>query len=136
MLLHPFDLKAKVILLITPLLLLSCAATSHLQSVSEGQIIDMGPYSVKAPLGDGWEAEVKKEQGTINFIRPKKKALGISGGTTVVTVFLNVVFPNGWHLSEEEVADNYRNMEEQGMIEKGVKTGIYRLEDVKKALLR
>jgi len=75
-----------------------------LQPVSEGQIIDMGAYSVRAPLGEGWEAEINKERGTINFIKAKKRALGILGGGTVIKVFVNAILsPKRWHLSEEEV---------------------------------
>jgi ankyrin repeat protein len=127
----------KVILLPALLFLFSCATTytaQQLQPLSEGQTIDMGAYSVKAPLGEGWGAEVSKGKGTVDFIRAKKRALGILGGGTVIKVFGNVIFPEGWHLSEEEAADDYRNKEEQDMIEKGVKTEVFKLEDVKKGI--
>jgi len=102
--------------------------------VSEGQIIDMGAYSVKAPLGEGWQADIKKEKRTINFIKAKKRALGILGGGTGIKVFPNIISPGKWHLSEAEVADDYRNQEEQDMIEKSVKTGAFKLEDVEKGI--
>ena len=127
----------KTILFIVAIALSSCATTQttqQLQPVSEGQIIDMGAYSVKAPLGEGWQADIKKEKRTINFIKAKKRALGILGGGTGIKVFPNIISPGKWHLSEAEVADDYRNQEEQDMIEKSVKTGAFKLEDVKKGI--
>ncbi|MCX7793794.1 MAG: hypothetical protein N2257_05255 [Thermodesulfovibrionales bacterium] len=68
--------------------------------------------------------------GMIDFIRPKKKALGILGGATLIKVFLNGVSPYIWHLSEDEVAENYRKLEQQIMVEKGIKTGAFKLVDI------
>jgi hypothetical protein len=128
----------KIILLSVLVLLSSCAttqATQQLLPVSEGQIIDIGDsYSVKAPRGEGWGAQVNKERGTVDFIRVKNRALGMLGGGTVIGVSMNLIFPERWYLSEEEVADDYRNKEEQDMFEKGVRTGAFKLEDVKKGI--
>ena len=59
----------KAIPIIAILLLSSCATASQMQQVSEGQLIDMGTYSVKAPPGEGWKAEVVKEKAKIFFSR-------------------------------------------------------------------
>jgi hypothetical protein len=128
----------KTILFIVAIALSSCATTQttqQLQPVSEGQIIDVGDsYSVKAPRGEGWGAQVKKEMGAVDLIRVKNRALGILGGGNVIGVSMNLISPERWYQSEEEVADDYRNREEQDMFERGVRTGAFKLEDVKKGI--
>jgi ankyrin repeat protein len=56
----------------------------------------------------------------------------VVSGSTLIQVMKNEVMPEGWYMSEEEVANDYRNLEEKTMIEEGVKKGQYKLEDVKK----
>jgi ankyrin repeat protein len=53
-------------------------------------------------------------------------------GTTLIKVFRNEMAPQGWHFSEEEAADDFRNNEEKIMTEELVKKGTYELKDVKK----
>jgi len=64
-------------------------------------------------------------------------------GITIIHVFRNEVAGKGWHMSEEEIANDYRNQEEKKMIEAGVKLdsttfylyqfdGEYKLEDLRK----
>ncbi len=127
------DILRKVIPIIAILLLSSCATTLQIQQVSEGQFIDMGAYSIKTPPGEGWKAEVVEQKAAVRFYRQSLQK-GVIAGTTIIQVFQNVIFPGGWHLSEEEAADDYRNNEERGMVELGVKKGQYQLSDVKKGI--
>ena len=60
------------------------------------------------------------------------KLAGVIDGSTLIRVFKNEIAPEGWHMGEEETADDFRNHEENIIIEEGVKEGEYTLEDVKK----
>jgi len=88
-------------------------------------------FTVEPPYGV-WACQVEKQMGFISFGKSKYSVLGAPVGSTLIRVFRNGVKQELWHLSEEEVADDFRNQEENTMIEEGVKKGQYKLEDVKK----
>jgi ankyrin repeat protein len=119
----------KAVLLVAILLLPSCA-TMQWRQINEGQVIDVGTYSVKAPLGEGWQAAIIKEEMAINFMHVNNKALGASGGGTIIKVKGTLVDPAYWSLSEGEIADNVRNHEVR-VINAINEERPYKLEDVK-----
>ncbi len=117
------------------LLLFSCATTQQAQGVKEGETINMNSYTVAVPPGGNWEIQIAKEQGMVTFLKLKKWLFtGRVLGSTTIKVFRNEIAPQGWHLSEEEVANDFRNNEEKIMREEGVKKGLYELEDVTKSI--
>ena len=129
-----------VILIIIIQLLFSCA-TSMQKYVRESpagapcqtEVIDMGYYSIKAPSGQNWGIEIDKEKRIVKF--QKLKIWALSGkilGSTLILVTENKRLQDKWYLSEEEIADDYRNLEEKIMLEEGVKKGEYKLKEVKK----
>ena len=128
--------------LLTLLLLgfLLTSGFSPIQGASEGQIIDVGNYSVELPPGEDWEVEVEKAKGVVRFIKKKQSLLGALEGiidsVTIIQVSRIRLTSKRWHLSEEEAADGYRNYEEKGMIDMGVNQGEYTLEDVKKGVTK
>ncbi len=119
-------------LLITFLFYSSCATTSQMQPVSKGQIIDMGIYTVKAPLGDGWKVEIAKERMRVTFMNKPGSFLGGRLPIIVIDVAQNRVMQKNWNLTEEETANDYRNGEEADMMMRGVLPGNYELHDVEK----
>jgi len=125
------DKSIEAALLVLLISLFSCATTPEIQSGNGRRIIDMGSYSVEVPPGEGWKFELAKEKGMVTFL---KTIVAQESGVSIL-VFQNKINPDIWHLSEEQVADDFRNSEEKIMIEEGVKKGVYTLEDVKKELI-
>ena len=123
--------------MISLLCLVSCATTQPIPQRGE-RVIDMGNYFVESPVGEGWQIQIDKSKGIVSFTKIKQsiisKMAGVIDGSTLIRVFRNEIAPQGWHMSEEETADDFRNLEEKIMIEEGVKKGEYNLEDVKKGI--
>jgi len=99
-------------------------------------VVDLGDFAVTAPPGDGWEVNVAAQGMGVTFTRPR---LGVGlffrgrlPGATVITVLQNTFTGDAPLLSEEAEANRYRDHEEQGMVEQGVKAGLYRLSDVER----
>jgi len=130
----------RIILVIIIPILFSCATSmqnyvreSPAGALCRTEFIDMGCYSIKAPPGENWGIETDKGKGIVKF--QKLKIWALSGkilGSTLIQVMENKILQEKWHLSEEEIADDYRNLEEKIMIEEGVKKGEYKLKEVKK----
>jgi hypothetical protein len=77
--------------------------------------------------------ELADQGKTVTFRR--QKVWPLSGkvlGATEITVRQNWVTPDTPLLDEEAEANRFRGVEEQGMIEQGVKPGLYRLKDVQR----
>ena len=122
------------LLILLFLLLLSCATVLPGRQYTQGSTIDINHYSVIGPPGDGWVVNIQKDQRTVEFIkRNVSQSTGLINDTTMIRVFRNWITEGRLRrLSEEEVADDFRKMEEQGMIMMGVMKGEYELSDVKK----
>jgi hypothetical protein len=117
------------------LLLLSCATTGQFQRYTQGSVIDSGFCSITGPPGDGWFVSIQKDlSGTIDFQkRHVSQSTGLVDEYTSIRVFRNWITDEKLRrLSEEEVADDFRRMEEVGMWKMGVMRGQYLLTDVKK----
>lgn len=127
---NKIDKSIEALLLILLISLFSCATTPEIQSGSGRRIIDMGSYSVEVPPGEGWKFELAREKGMVKFL---KKIATEERGVSI-QVFQNKISPDIWHLSEEQVANDFRNGEEKAMIEEGVKKSVYTLEDVNKEI--
>lgn len=108
------------------------ATTQQIQQVSEGQVIEMYGYSVEVPPGKDWEIKTDKVKGSIEFQKFEKNPLGQVTGVIIINVFQDMLGPEAWQQSEEEIANNIRNFEEKDMIERGVKTEQFILEDMTK----
>jgi hypothetical protein len=128
---HIMIISGKLILIILFLFIFSCATT---QQEIKIPIVDADYFTVEAPHGT-WAYKVDKQMEfiIISFEKYKHSTLGGPGiGSILIQVFRNGVKQEGWHLSEEEVADDFRNQEENIMrFERGTK-GKYNLKDVKK----
>ena len=126
---------AEKTILIAALLLFSCATTQQTPRMKEGEKINMDSYSVASPPGGDWEIQIEKEKDMITFQKLKKWWMtGSVLGSTFIQVFRNEVSPDGWQMSEEEVANDFRNNEEKIMQEEGVKKGLYEFEDVTRGI--
>jgi len=130
----PMKPSIKIAPLLFFLLLLSCATTGQFQRYTQGSIIDMESYSITGPPGDGWSVNIQKDRGTIDFKKQHvSQSTGLVDGYTSIRVFRNWITDEKLRrLSEEEVADDFRKMEEVGMWKMGVMRGQYLLTDVGK----
>ncbi len=125
------NISIRLILVILFLFIFSCATT---QQEIESPIVDAGYFTVEPPYGL-WSCMANKEIGLIRFSTGKYSVFGGHVGTTWITVFREEVKQELWDASEEEVADDFRNQEENRMrLEGGPKGEKYKLEDVKKAI--
>lgn len=127
------SIAEKAIMLVA-LLLFSCATTQQTQRVKEGETINMDSYTIASPPGGNWQIEIEKEKGMIAFEKIKKWFTGRVLGSTLIRVWTAVIKPEYWHFSEEEVANDFRNNEEEIMREEGVKKKLYELTDVQKSM--
>lgn len=129
----PMKKSFKTLLVVLFPLLLTCATTLPGRHYTQGNIIDMGHFSIIGPSGEGWVVNIKKDQETIEFQkRIVSQSTGLLNDITMIKVFRNWVTEERFMPSEEEVADDFRKMEEEGMIRMGVMKGKYELTDVKK----
>jgi len=123
------NLKGLVILLETSLLLASCATTSQFQHAKAGQIIETDTYSVETPRGEDWYFQAEKGKKHVTFSKPKPNVWGLHGATMI---FVDAGKAYKEFSSEEDAADYIRRVEENDLIERGVKRGEYSLQDIKK----
>ena len=126
--------STNIILILLFPLLLSCATTLPGREYTQGNIIDIGHFSVVGPPGDGWFVNIQKGQGIVEFLkRNVSESTGSVNESILIRVFRNWITDEKLkRLSEEEVADDFRRNEEAGMLMMGVMRGVYELSDVKK----
>jgi hypothetical protein len=120
-------------ILVLPLLF-SCAPIQQTKMADErsGIVVDVGDYTVMVPSGEEWSVTIDKQRGTLSVEKLKKWWTGKILGTTLMRVFQNKVLPEEkWSMSDEQVADDYRNTEEHIMKEADQR-GEYDLKEVKK----
>jgi len=124
----------KIALVFFSLLLLSCATTGQFQRYTQGSIIDMESYSITGPPGDGWSVNIQKDKHAVDFQkRNVSQSSGLIDEVIGIRVFRNWITDEKLkRLSEEEVADDFREKEEAGMFVMGMMRGKYLLDDVKK----
>ena len=125
-------LRIIVILLIGAIVSLSYAASHSPENEGKEQIIDLGLFTFKAPSGNEWSVDIKKESGEAQFKKQKKSFFG--GGLPLTMIHVShtsVVKEAMWKLTEKEIADDYRNGEKGNMLIQGVLQGAYLLEDMK-----
>lgn len=108
-----------------PVLLASCAGSRQMQVPPVP--VETDGFAVAAPDGDDWETTVNADEGSVVFMKPVKWVTGARTGTVVIRVFENSVLEEKWHLSETEIADDYRRLELQVMNDEGVAKGHYRI---------
>ncbi len=122
------------VFIVPPLLILfSCTTPQQTQRLKEGQIINAGSFSVAVPPGENWKVEKVEEEGGIAF-STKKGLLDVTTEGTTILILPDLWNPFDFLSSVDEVADDYRNREEENMIEMGVNKGEYTLQDVKKGI--
>jgi hypothetical protein len=98
-------------------------------------VVDLGDFAVTAPPGDGWVVEVTAQGKAVTFTREKTWWTGKVLGATFITVAQCLEHPDVPSLDEESAANRLRDEEEQGMVERGVKAGTYRLSDVRREVV-
>jgi hypothetical protein len=125
-------ISAHIMFLSALIFLTACATAQNFQKVSEGQVIDMGRYSVTAPAGEGWQMIADRGNGTVQFQRLKTNFFGGVKRGIFINVYQDMLGPELRHKSAEDAANNIIDLEVKNMKEEGVRTGQYALLDVKK----
>lgn len=110
--------------------LLSCATAPETQQETKIPIFDASYFTVEPPYGV-WD-QAYSEPGTIIFGKPKYSVLWGWVGRTLINVFRKEVKQEGWHLSEEQVADDFRSQEKNIIRSDWSTKSEYKLKDVKK----
>ena len=109
------------------LTLFSCAAMQTKGSpIAGGQVIDMGIYTVEAPLGDGWKVKTDKTQGRIEFNKG-----GSEAGFTFIFIHAGFLNPGTENQTEDEIANMIFGYEEKDIRERGA-TRSYYLKELSK----
>lgn len=127
-------LRHTILLVILPFLF-SCSTPQSISQEGKERTIDMGSYTVDLPSGGNWKVEIDKERGSVRFLKQPKSFFGGGLPTTIIQVSYNwVVQEKMWQLSEEEIANDYRDGEIANMTMAGVMPGSYELHDVKKEI--
>ena len=121
------NISIKLILIILLMFFFSCATTQQEMKIP---IFDASYFTVEPPYGVWDQAE--SWVGTVTFGKPKYSVFGGLVGRTLINVFREEVKQGGWYLSEEEVADDFRNQEKNIMRFKWSTKNEYKLKDVKK----
>ena len=126
------NISIRLIFIIPFLFIFSCATT---QQEIKIPIVDADYFTVEAPYGV-WAYQVDKQTGfiSVKFEKAKYSVLGAGVGSTLIQVFRNGVKQEGWHMNEEEVADDFRNQEENIMRLEGSTKIEYKLKDAKKGV--
>jgi hypothetical protein len=114
--------------------LFACSTPQSLNQESKERTIDMDSYTVDLPSGENWKVEIDKRVGSVRFLKQPKSLFGRGGlPTTMIQVSYNwVVEEKMWQLSEEDIANDYRDGEVANMTMAGVLPGSYELHDAKK----
>jgi hypothetical protein len=136
-------ISLKLVFVSVALVLASCVSVTPVGApISGGTTVDAGYYTVKSPPEKGWGVQVDKEKGIVKFQKVKwwrtfnllkfvsgtlASDTGEKVGSTVIQIFRNGITEGRGPITEKKVADDFRNNEERIMMEKGVKTGFYKL---------
>jgi hypothetical protein len=115
-------------------LLYSCAPLQQDKIADErsGNVVDVGDYTVMVPSDDEWSLAIDKDKGILEIEKIKKWWTGKILGSTLIKVIKNKVLPEEkWTMPEEQVADDYRNTEED-IMKQAAQRGEYNLKEVKK----
>jgi hypothetical protein len=94
--------------------------------IAGGQFIDMGVYTVEAPLGDGWKVKTDKTQGRLEFNRGNSEA-----GFTSIHILPGFLYPGTENQTEDEITNMIFGSEEKDIRERGA-TRSYYLKDLSK----
>jgi len=109
------------------LTLFSCAATQTKGSPVPGaQVVDMGIYTVEAPLGNGWKVKTDKTQGRVEFNKGDSEA-----GFTFIHILPGFLNPGTENQTEDEIVNMIFGSEEKDIRERGA-TRSYNLKDLSK----
>lgn len=104
-------------------------------SADAAQAIDLGPFTVEPPQGPGWQViEKKKTDIAFKLTMPGPPPRIMTSRHILVT--RDSPGKRQTKMSEKQLADNYRNQEEQGMMILGTLKGKYKVEDVKKGIVK
>jgi hypothetical protein len=101
---------------------------------SAGQRIDLGSFSIEPPPGPGWQMiEKKKTDIAFKLTMPGPPPRIMTSRHILVTRDSTVKQQR--KMSEERLANTYRNQEEQGMMILGTLKGNYKVGNVKKGIV-
>ncbi len=110
----------------------SCMTADKKGGPGKEYIVDAGTYSIIVPNAADWKINVDKASGLIDLSKSVIFWNGKVLGDVTIKIFQNNLTKQKFNLTEDQVADDYRDLEEQVMVEEGVKKGKYKLEQLNK----
>lgn len=113
------------------LLLLSACATRGVKVTFANNVVARPSYSLRAPANRGWVFLPTEEGRSPSGVFMQKKQQSVV--SEVRTAIVPILDRARQLSTAAQVADDYRNIEEQIMIEQGVKPRLYQLRDVRRA---
>jgi uncharacterized protein YgbK (DUF1537 family) len=103
-------------------------------SADAAQTIDLGSFSIEPPQGPGWQViEKKKTDIAFKLTMPGPPPRIMT--SRHILVVRDSPGKKQKKMSEEQLANAYRNQEEQGMMILGTLKAKYKVEDVKKRIV-
>ncbi|HEX2966675.1 MAG TPA: hypothetical protein VHO84_12865 [Syntrophorhabdaceae bacterium] len=124
-------MKRLAVFALLPILLVGCSSVGVLVT-PENNAVQMPHYAFRIPPDQGWE--MRKMGGNSESVLINNKA---GAASYQIALMRNVVLDANMRTqSANTVADHFRGMEEQIMIEEGVKRGRYQLKNLVKDVRR
>lgn len=132
-----FLTKARLFVILFFLFACSASPPQSIKTEGMGRTIDIGSYTVDQPYGENWTIKINKQAGKVQFIKQSKALFGAGGlpSTMIQVSYNSVVQKNMWQMTEEEIANDYRDGEIDNMTFRGILPGLYELHDVKKDII-
>ncbi|MGD0551277.1 MAG: hypothetical protein ABSB25_01360 [Sedimentisphaerales bacterium] len=96
-------------------------------------VVDVGTYTVKGPVGAGWQVQVDKNAKDVVFTRVKTSPSGEEVSKSIIHVFETGIPQAAWNLSEEQLASEALKAGEQGLKRNVATVPGFSLESVEKS---
>jgi hypothetical protein len=101
--------------------------------------IEMETYCLDTPPGGGWKTEIDRERDLVRFTQvqyPRGSSTAEAPeGVTEILITKQAIPASQTGLSEQEIAEDYRETEQRNMVQHGVSQGHYQLKDVEKGVV-
>jgi hypothetical protein len=114
------------------LTLVACATTSDTEVTGANNQIVMPHYSVTVPPNKRWHLQRPEGEQELAILTKERATTPLGAVVLEMRFMRNVILDPGMRTqTAKQIADDFRKLEKQIMIEQGVNRGLYKLSDVK-----
>ena len=118
--------------------ILAFPAAAEMRS-KPSRTIEMETYCFNAPPGDTWDTEIDRERDIVRFIEvrhpPGSSPAETPEGVTEILIAKRPVPASQQGLSEQEIANHYRDEEQRNMVRLGVSQKRYHLRNIEQGVV-